>query len=81
MVKLLPCLVTLNAIKVGLQEIWEQPIGTFIDIILCIRLFQFQCYECTEKKKTSMMWPSQNFLLYIRNFIKMKATEWINNLK
>ena len=32
-------------------------------------------------KKTSMMWPSQNFLLYIRNIIKMKATEWINNLK
>ena len=28
-----------------------------------------------------MMWPSQNFLLYNRNFIKMKVTEWINNLK
>ena len=27
------------------------------------------------------MWPSQNFLLYIRNIIKMKVTEWINNLK
>ena len=33
------------------------------------------------KEKTSMMWPSQNFLLYIRNIIKMKETEWINNLK
>ena len=32
-------------------------------------------------EKTSMMWPSQNFLLYIRNIIKMKVTEWINNLK
>ena len=32
-------------------------------------------------KKTSMMWPSQNFLLYIGNIIKMKVTEWINNLK
>ena len=32
-------------------------------------------------KITSMMWPSQNFLLYIRNIIKMKVTEWINNLK
>ena len=31
--------------------------------------------------KTSMMWPTQNFLLYIRNIIKMKVTEWINNLK
>ena len=25
--------------------------------------------------KTSMMWPSQKFLLYIRNIIKMKGTE------
>ena len=32
-------------------------------------------------KKTSMMWPSHNFLLYNRNIIKMKVTEWINNLK
>ena len=31
--------------------------------------------------KTSMMWPSQNFLLHIRNIIKMKVTEWINSLK
>ena len=31
--------------------------------------------------ETSMMWPSQNFLLYNRNIIKMKVTEWINNLK
>ena len=31
--------------------------------------------------KTSMMWPSQNFLLYIINIIKMKVTEWINNLE
>ena len=28
-----------------------------------------------------MMWPSQNFLLYIRNIIKIKVTEWINNFK
>ena len=28
-----------------------------------------------------MMWPSQNFLLYIRKIIKMKVTEWINNFK
>ena len=28
-----------------------------------------------------MMGPSQNFLLYNRNIIKMKVTEWINNLK
>ena len=31
--------------------------------------------------KTSMMWPSQNFLLYNRNIIKMKVTEWKNNLR
>ena len=28
-----------------------------------------------------MMWTSQNFLLYIRNIIKEKVTEWINNLR
>ena len=28
-----------------------------------------------------MMWPSQNFLLYNRNIIKMKVTEWKNNLR
>ena len=33
------------------------------------------------EEKTSMMWPSKNFLLYNRNIIKMKVTEWINNLK
>ena len=27
------------------------------------------------------MWPSQNFLLYIRNIIKIKVTKWINNFK
>ena len=31
--------------------------------------------------KTSMMWPSQNFLLYNRNIIKVKVTEWKNNLR
>ena len=31
--------------------------------------------------ETSMMWPSQNFLLYDINIIKMKVTEWINNFK
>ena len=34
-----------------------------------------------ERNKTSMMWPSQNFLLYIRKIIKMKVTGWINNFK
>ena len=29
----------------------------------------------------SMMLPSQNFLLYIRNIIKMKVTEWIKKFK
>ena len=27
-----------------------------------------------------MMWPSQNILLYNRTIIKMKVTEWKNNL-
>ena len=27
---------------------------------------------------TSMMWPSQNFLLYNGTIIKMKGKEWIN---
>ena len=31
--------------------------------------------------KTSKMWPSQKFLLYNRNIIKMKVTEWKNNLR
>ena len=35
----------------------------------------------TTTTKTSMMLPSQNILLYTRNIIKMKVTEWINNLK
>ena len=30
---------------------------------------------------TSMMWPSQNFLLYNGAVIKIQVYEWINNLK
>ena len=33
------------------------------------------------QKKTSMMWPSQNFLLYNGTVIKIQVNEWINNLK
>ena len=29
--------------------------------------------------KTSMMWPSQNFLLYNGTVIKIKVNEWMNN--
>ena len=47
-------------------------------VIVCSPLMLLKCYR---KIKTSMMWPSQNFLLYIRNIIKIKVTEWINNLK
>ena len=32
-------------------------------------------------KKTSMMWPSQNFLLHNGTIIKIKVNERINNLK
>ena len=28
--------------------------------------------------KSSMMWPSQNFLLYNGTIIKIKGNEWIN---
>ena len=31
------------------------------------------------QNKTSMMWPSQNFLLYNGAIIKIKGNEWINN--
>ena len=31
--------------------------------------------------KTSMMWISQNFLLYNGIVIKIKVNEWINNKK
>ena len=34
-----------------------------------------------QQQKTSLLWPSQNFLLYIRNIFKMKVTKWINNFK
>ena len=29
--------------------------------------------------KTSMMWPSQNLLLYNGTVIKIQVNEWINN--
>ena len=29
--------------------------------------------------KTSMMWPSQNFLLYNGTIIKIEVNEWKNN--
>ena len=31
------------------------------------------------QNKTSMMWPSQNFLLHNGTVIKIKVNEWINN--
>ena len=34
---------------------------------------------CFYPTKTSMMWPSQNFLLYNGTVIKIKVNEWINN--
>ena len=56
---------------------------------MLISLNIYRCLEdCSEKlkdfireKKTSMMWPSQNFLLYNGTIIKMKVTEWKNNLR
>ena len=34
--------------------------------------------EFYNTEKTSMMWPSQNFLLYNGTVIKIKVSEWIN---
>ena len=31
------------------------------------------------RMNTSMMWPSQNFLLYNETVIKIQVNEWINN--
>ena len=48
-------------------------------------LFFFKFYVVREDSrhplKTSMMWPSQNFLLYNGTIIKLKVNERINNLK
>ena len=32
-------------------------------------------------RKTSMLWTSQNFLLYNGSVIKIQVNEWINNFK
>ena len=32
-----------------------------------------------QQQQTSMMWPSQNFLLYNGTVIKIEVNEWINN--
>ena len=37
------------------------------------------CKVTAVKKKTNMMWPSQNFLLYNGTVIKIQVNEWINN--
>ena len=61
---------------VGLTILFKNAKGTFFSNADSPKEFcRILSYE------TSMMWPSQNFLLYIRNIIKMKVTEWINNLK
>ena len=39
------------------------------------------CKTCQKPMKTSMMWPSQNFLLYNGTVIKIKVNECINNYK
>ena len=38
-------------------------------------------YWISDIQQTSMMWPSQNFLLYNGTIIKIKVNERINNLK
>ena len=47
-----------------------------------IYLIHFRNYSKTRNyEKTSMMWPSQKFLLYNGTVIKIKVNEWINNLR
>ena len=45
----------------------------------CIKYWHNYRYVFWKEKKTSTMWPSQNFLLYNGNIIKIKVNEWINN--
>ena len=45
----------------------------------CFNFFIQQIFAYKVITKTSMMWPSQNFLLYKRIIIKIKANEWRNN--
>ena len=42
----------------------------FVSPILC-------SYDRKKQNNTSMMWPSQNFLLYNGTIIKIKVNEWI----
>ena len=55
-----------------------------------LSIFSFSMFSQKNAKKdfffinvskliTSMMWPSQNFLLYNGSIIKIKVNEWINN--
>ena len=48
---------------------------------VCPKLYQITGKLDELIEKTSMMWPSQNFLLCNRNIIKMKVTEWKTNLR
>ena len=48
------------------------------------KVFLFLNNECERnndlfQNETSMMWPSQNFLLYNGTIITIKVNEWINN--
>ena len=43
--------------------------------IKCVKLYKGRLYNI----KTSMMWPSQNFLLYNGTVIKIQVNESINN--
>ena len=40
---------------------------------------QITIFYDVQNWKTSMMWPSQNFLLYNGTIIEIKENEWINN--
>ena len=41
--------------------------------------FPIYSLSVTKTSETSMMWPSQIFLLHNGSIIKIKVNEWINN--
>ena len=51
------------------------------DTVILVRIFSDLKAKALSKEKISMMWPSQNFLLYNGTIIKIKVNERINNLK
>ena len=50
----------------------------FFQMLKVCKNFKMIAYLLSKKTKNSMMWPSQNFLLYNGIIIKIKVNEKIN---